>query len=58
VLLIRVVLIIRGSPGQQSWMKRDVEILDVRLEDYIAALSEQVQALPPAGRRGHHESSA
>jgi len=34
---------------QQFWMKRDVEILDVRLEDYVAALSERLQALPHVG---------
>lgn len=34
---------------QQFWMKRDVEILDVRLDDYVAALSERVGALPHAG---------
>jgi hypothetical protein len=34
---------------QKFWMKRDVEILKVSLEDYIAALSVRVQALssPP-----------
>jgi hypothetical protein len=34
---------------QKSWMKRGVEILNVRLEDYVAALSERLQALPCAG---------
>ncbi|MFQ5342890.1 MAG: SIR2 family protein [Anaerolineae bacterium] len=34
---------------QQFWMKRDVEILDARLEDYVDALGQRVQALPPAG---------
>ncbi|MFQ5858478.1 MAG: SIR2 family protein [Anaerolineae bacterium] len=34
---------------QQFWMKRDVEILDARLEDYVAALNERVEALPDAG---------
>jgi len=34
---------------QKFWMKRDVDILNVRLEDYVAALSERVQALPRAG---------
>jgi hypothetical protein len=33
---------------QQFWMKRDVEILDVRLDDYMAALSQRVAALPDA----------
>ncbi len=31
---------------QQYWRKRDVDILDVRLEDYVAALGERVEALP------------
>ena len=30
---------------QQFWMKRDVDILNMGLQDYIAALSERVQAL-------------
>jgi hypothetical protein len=34
---------------QEFWRKRDVDILDVRLEEYVAALSERTQALPPAG---------
>jgi len=34
---------------QQFWRKRDVDILDIDLENYIAALSERVQALPRAG---------
>jgi hypothetical protein len=31
---------------QQYWRQRDVDILDVRLEDYVAALGERVEALP------------
>lgn len=31
------------------WLKRDVDILNVRLENYIAALGERVQAVPPVG---------
>jgi len=34
---------------QEFWRKRDVDILDVCLEDYVAALSERMQALPPVG---------
>ena len=34
---------------QEFWRNRDVDLLDVRLEDYIAALNDQLQALPPAG---------
>jgi hypothetical protein len=34
---------------QEFWRKRDVDILDVRLEDYVAALMEHLNALPPAG---------
>ena len=34
---------------QEFWRKRDVDILDVRLEDYITAMSDQLQALPLAG---------
>ncbi len=30
-------------------MKRDVEILDEDLADYVAALSYRLHALPPAG---------
>jgi hypothetical protein len=37
------------SLDQEFWRKRDVDILDVRLEDYVAALSERVQALPRVG---------
>ena len=33
---------------QEFWRKRDVDILDVRLEDYVAALMERLNALPPA----------
>jgi len=33
----------------QYWRKRDVDILDVHLEEYAAALSERMQALPQAG---------
>ena len=35
--------------NQRFWMKRDVDMIDMGLEDYIAALSERGQALPPAG---------
>ena len=35
---------------QKFWMKRDVEILNVSLEEYIAALSTRVQALSPTPR--------
>jgi hypothetical protein len=34
---------------REFWRKRDVDILDVRLEDYIAALSERLQALAAIG---------
>lgn len=34
---------------QKFWIKRDVDILNVRLEDYVAMLSERVQALPRGG---------
>ena len=34
---------------QQYWRKRDVDILDVRLEDYVLALGQRIQALPRAG---------
>jgi hypothetical protein len=34
---------------QQFWRKRDVDILDVPLERYVAALNERLQALPRAG---------
>ena len=34
---------------QQFWRKRDVDILDIRLEDYVAALSERLLAFPHAG---------
>jgi len=34
---------------KECWKKRDVDILDVRLEEYVAALSERMQALPRAG---------
>lgn len=33
---------------QEFWRKRDVDILNVRLEDYVAALSARMQALPHA----------
>jgi hypothetical protein len=32
---------------REFWHKRDVDILAVSLEDYVAALRERVQALPP-----------
>ena len=38
---------------REFWMKRDVHIIDMCLEDYVAALSERVQALPPA--EAHYE---
>lgn len=38
---------------REFWMKRDVHIIDMCLEDYVAALSEWVQALPPA--EAHYE---
>jgi len=38
-----------GDIDREFWRKRDVDILHVDLEDYIAALSERVAALPPAG---------
>jgi hypothetical protein len=41
---------IQKDPGpidQAFWSKRDVNILDVDLKDYIAALIERLQALPP-----------
>jgi hypothetical protein len=34
---------------QEFWRKRDVDILNMRLEDYVNALNERVQALPQAG---------
>lgn len=34
---------------QEFWRKRDVDILDVRLEDYVAALSQRFTALPRWG---------
>jgi hypothetical protein len=34
---------------QEFWKKRDVDVLDVRLEDYVAALMEHLNALPSAG---------
>jgi tetratricopeptide (TPR) repeat protein len=34
---------------QEFWRTRDVDILNVCLEDYVVALSEQLQALPLAG---------
>jgi hypothetical protein len=34
---------------QMFWKNRDVDILDMRLEDYVAALVEHLNALPPAG---------
>ncbi|HEX8180217.1 MAG TPA: SIR2 family protein [Pyrinomonadaceae bacterium] len=33
---------------RQFWLRRDVDILNVRLEDYITALRRRVEALPPA----------
>lgn len=34
---------------QEFWRKRDVDILDVRLEDYVASLSQRLGALPRPG---------
>jgi hypothetical protein len=34
---------------QRFWVKRDVDILDADLADYIAALGDRLQALPAAG---------
>ena len=34
---------------QRFWWNRGVEIIDQRLEDYVVALAERVQALPHAG---------
>jgi len=34
---------------QEFWRKRDVDIFNVHLEEYIATLSERMQALPGAG---------
>lgn len=36
---------------QEFWRKRDVDIIDIRLEDYIADLSQRLQVLPPGGGR-------
>jgi hypothetical protein len=35
----------------EFWQKRDVEILDVRLEDYVAELTERIKNLPPAEKQ-------
>ena len=34
---------------QEFWRKRDVDILNIPLEDYISALTERVQSLPHTG---------
>ena len=34
---------------EEFWRKRDVDIINSRLEDYIAGLNERLQALPQAG---------
>ena len=34
---------------QKLWMQRDVEILNVPLEDYLAELNARVQGLTPSG---------
>ncbi len=34
---------------KRFWAKRDVDILDICLEDYIAALNTHAQALPSMG---------
>ena len=34
------------------WQKRDVEILDLGVADYIAELRRRVEALPAAGGAG------
>jgi hypothetical protein len=31
------------------WLKRDVDILNTRLEDYVAALNKHVQEMPQSG---------
>jgi hypothetical protein len=33
---------------REFWQKRDVEIYDVRLEDYVSELNKRVAALPAA----------
>jgi hypothetical protein len=38
-----------GDIDREFWRKRDVDILDVRLEEYTAALRERLAALPPVG---------
>lgn len=37
---------------QEFWRKRDVDILDMHLDDYVAALSEHLRALLPVGGGG------
>jgi hypothetical protein len=34
---------------RKLWDRRNVDVLDIRLEDYVTALTEHVQALPQAG---------
>ena len=34
---------------EEFWDKRDVDILDVRLQGYVSALRERIQALPNVG---------
>jgi hypothetical protein len=34
---------------EQYWRKRDVDILDVRLEDYVLALDQRLQSMPRSG---------
>ena len=31
------------------WLKRDVDILNIRLEDYVATLNKYVQEMPQSG---------
>lgn len=34
---------------KQFWRKRDVDIVGINLDDYVASLNERIQALPPSG---------
>jgi hypothetical protein len=45
------VLVRTQALEQEFWRKRDVEILNLRLEDYIAALAQRIQSLPAVGAR-------
>jgi hypothetical protein len=33
----------------EYWRKRDVDILDIQLDDYVSAVTERIRALEPAG---------